>query len=174
MKLGYVIADARGSTDLVLAETARRLMAEGLRLTGVVQTNIERCAGREHCDMDLQVLPGGPVIRISQILGTGSRGCRLDPGALETAVAEVGARLGPDTGLLLINKFGKHEAEGRGFRELIGQALSQGVPVLFGLNAMNRPAFEAFAGPLGEALPADCAQLADWVRRAIADRALAA
>ena len=89
-----------------------------------MQINIEK-SGYHYCDMDVRVLPNGPMIRISQNLGRAARGCRLDAGALEAAVvmAERGIAAGAD--LLIVNKFGKQEAEGHGFRALIAEALAQ-------------------------------------------------
>jgi hypothetical protein len=82
--------------------------------------------------MDVRVLPNGPILRISQNLGSVSKGCRLDPAALEAAVGLVEARLDPNVDLLIINKFGKHEADGRGFRTVIAAALDLEIPVLVG------------------------------------------
>jgi len=65
--------------------------------------------------------------------------------------------------VLIVNKFGKHEAEGRGFRAVIAEALSNGIPVLVGVNALNLPAFEEFSAGLGRGLPCQSAVLADWV-----------
>jgi len=92
------------------------------------------------------VLPDGPVIRISQSLGAGARGCRLDPEALEIAVAAAEARLAAGADLVIVNKFGKHEADGRGFRALIAEAVAAGVPVLVGVNARNAPCLAEFLG----------------------------
>jgi len=167
MKIGYVMSPGRGDVDLVLKRFAEALMARGVAVAGVVQTNTD-CGPVKPCDMDVQVLPDGPVLRISQDLGPGSRGCRLDPEALERAVGLVGGRLAGDTGLLVVNKFGKQEAEGRGFREVIGAALSEGVPVIVGLNALNRPAFEAYAGELAEAVSPEVGALLDWFEGAAA------
>lgn len=161
MRLAFVSTPERGRADRVLAQAAARLAAQGLRIGGVVQTNIDR-PGRSHCDMDLQVLPEGPVIRINQDLGESARGCRLDPGALETAVAEVAARMTDAPDLLIINKFGKHEGEGRGFRALIAEALARGVPVLLGVNALNRAAFDSFAEGLAEPLEATPEAIVAW------------
>ncbi|WP_149142386.1 DUF2478 domain-containing protein [Gemmobacter caeruleus] len=158
MRIGYVTLPGRGETDRLLAGLAQRLMAQGLPLAGAVQHNLD-CG--DSCDMDVQVLPDGPVIRISQTLGAGSSGCRLDAGALEGAVAEVAARLAPAR-LLIVNKFGKHEAEGRGFRTLIAEALAAGLPVLIGVNATNAGAFADFAGDLAEPVAPEA--LADWVQ----------
>lgn len=163
MALAFVKTTERGLTDRVLSLFADRLQADGLRLAGVVQTNTER-AGPHHCDMDVQVLPEGPVIRISQSLGEASRGCRLDPAALEQTVAlvEGGLETAPD--LLILNKFGKHEAEGRGFRPLIAEALARDMPVLLGVNGLNQQAFEEFAGDYAEEIAADVESLAAWFK----------
>ena len=160
--LAYTMAPGRGDTDLILEGLFHDLTARGLRCLGIVQINSER-ADSGPCDMDVRVLPDGPVLRISQDLGPSARGCRLDPAALEMAVGLVSARLASGVDLLIINKFGKHEAEGRGFRDVIAEAVAMEVPVLVGLNALNRKAFEAFAGGIAVQLPSERAALASWV-----------
>jgi Protein of unknown function (DUF2478) len=82
--------------------------------------------------MDLQVLADAPVFRISQALGAGARGCRLDPGLLEQAVTEASLRL-MGAELLIVNTFGKLDAQGRGFVPLIVRALETGMAVLVGV-----------------------------------------
>lgn len=166
MRIGYVSLRGRGATDACLAEAVGLLRARGLRLAGTVQTNTE-IPGRDVCDMDVRVLPDGPVVRISQSLGPQARGCRLDGGALETAVVEVERRLdGAD--VLVVNKFGKQEAAGRGLVPAIAIAVERGMPVIVGVNGLNLPAFLAFAGDMAEALPADPARIAAWAEAAVA------
>jgi hypothetical protein len=167
MMLAYTMAPGRGDTDLILQSLAVDLAKRGIRCVGTVQINSER-ADAGPCDMDVQVLPDGPVLRISQDLGSFARGCRLDPAALETAVALVSAGLASGADLVIINKFGKHEAEGRGFRDVIADAVAKDVPVLCGLNALNKAAFELFAGELCLELPPEGAALRTWVDHAIA------
>lgn len=169
MSLAYVRTAERGQTDRLLWQFADHLQVCGFKLAGVVQTNSDRPqksgAPSHHCDMDVRVLPGGPVIRINQVLGEEARGCRLNPQALEQAVALVEGALNAGTDLLIINKFGKHEAEGRGFRPLIAEAMSRGIPVLLGVNALNLEAFEAFAGELAEEIAPEAAELSAWFER---------
>jgi len=153
---------ATNDTDQLLYSLAQDLMARGLRVCGTVQINTER-EKTDHCDMDLRVLPDGPVIRISQDLGAGATGCKLDPGALEAAVGHVAAALEAGADVLIVNKFGQHEAEGRGFRSVIAEALAREIPVLVGLNGLNRDAFEAFTEGCADHLPADAAILSDWL-----------
>jgi len=137
MYLACTMAPGRGDTDLILARLATDLATRGLRLCGTVQINTNR-TGANPCDMDVRVLSDGPVLRISQDLGPSARGCRLDPEALEAAVGLVAASLATGADLLIVNKFGKHEAEGHGFRHVIAEALAMEVPVLVGLNGLNR------------------------------------
>jgi nucleoside-triphosphatase THEP1 len=143
---------------------ARQLKLHGLRLCGTVQVNTER-EGSLHCDMDLMVLPDGPAFRISQNRGKWARGCRLDAGSLETAVEHVARSVDQGPDLMIINKFGKHEAEGRGFRSVIAAALDRETPVLVGLNALNREAFDKFSGGLATELCTEVNAILDWVGR---------
>ncbi|WP_029057681.1 DUF2478 domain-containing protein [Stappia stellulata] len=167
MKIAYTMAQQRGDMDRLLAGVAEALAARGLRCCGIVQINSPDCDDRT-CDMDVQVLPDGPRIRISQSLGPEARGCRLDVGALETAVGECGRRLDSQADVLIVNKFGKREAEGGGFRDLIAEALSLDIPVIVGVNGLNEAAFLAFSAGAAVSLPPRADKVLDWVLAAAA------
>lgn len=162
MRLAYTMLGDQRATDLLLADLARTLEAAGLRTCGVVQTNT-RGWDDHRCDMDVMVLPESAPIRISQSLGSQSKGCRLDPSALEQAAGEVQARLSQGADVLILNKFGKLEAEGRGFREVIGMALALDLPVLVGLSDKNLAGFEMFSQGLAVSLPPEGRALRQWV-----------
>ncbi|MFN4154643.1 MAG: DUF2478 domain-containing protein [Paracoccaceae bacterium] len=166
MKLAYVTLQGRGRTDALIAEVAVLLAADGLRLAGTVQSNTER-PDRRKCDMDLVVLPDGPIVRISEDRGDLARGCILDSGALEQTVVAVQHRL-QGAQVLIVNKFGKREAEGRGLVPVIGDALALGLPVLIGVNGLNLAAFLAFAGEDVIPLPPDPVIVSDWCKAAAA------
>lgn len=166
MKIAYTKSNGQGGTDRLLSRLAERLEAAGARLCGTIQVNHD-APGQRGCDMDVTVLPDGPVVRISQSLGRHAEGCRLDPEALERAVSLSGKVLdGGGVDLLLVNKFGKHEAEGGGYRDLIARALEMDLPVLVGLGGQNADAFHEFAGGMEEALPSDLPVLVEWCRQA--------
>ena len=173
MNLAYVTTTDRGATDRLLSAVADRLLEKGVKLSGVAQTNTE-CADNTKCDMDLRVLPNGATIRISQSLGTHSRGCRLDPAALEQAVGYVTASLNDSPQLLIINKFGKHEADGRGFRPVIGEALALDIPVLVGVNGLNEEKFQDFTDDSAQALEPDLDAVLAWFERVDGQRSAAA
>jgi len=161
MALAYVMTQTPGETDKLICDLAARLAHDGVRLAGVVQTNVA-CSDARRCDMDVQVLPDGPVFRISQTLGPEARGCRLDPAALEEAVAAVSSRLIQRPDVLIVNKFGKHEAEGRGFRDLIAQCIADDIPVLLGVNPKNLKAFLEFSGGLAHMVEPRATALNVW------------
>lgn len=162
--LATISCRERGQTDRLLAEVAARLEAEGWPLSGVVQVNSGK-PGAKHCDMDLRVLGRAEVIRISQTLGEQSSGCRLDPEGLAQAVGLVEGTLAQAPRLLILNKFGKAEVEGRGFRAVIGEALAQGIPVVMGVKGLNRAGFEDFAGDMADDLPCELGAVLDWCRQ---------
>lgn len=165
MQFAYVMMSGKGQTDLLLAEFARSCQASGQRVDGVVQINTERPKSNR-CDMDVQVLPDGPTIRISQDMGADTTSCALDPDALERAVHMVSERLDAETDLLVINKFGKHEASGRGFRDVIALALEKGVPVVAGLNRMNVENFIEFSGGTAQEITPTPDALKVWLKAA--------
>lgn len=109
MHIAYTSLHGHGSNDRFLARIAAHLQSRVLHPTGTVQTNIER-RDRTGCDMDIMVLPDGPVLRISEDRGYLTRGCRLDADALEKAVVNVAAAL-PKARFVVVNKFGKQEVE---------------------------------------------------------------
>lgn len=165
MRVACIMTEAAGQTDLLLHDFAVRAAARGLRLCGTVQVNTDCGPGRP-CDMDVRVLPDGPVIRISQSLGAGARGCRLDPEALEIAVATAEARLAAGADLVIVNKFGKHEADGRGFRTLIAEAVARDVPVIMGVNGLNAARLAEFLGEVPELCEPVPEALDAWLERA--------
>ncbi|SDX85930.1 DUF2478 domain-containing protein [Citreimonas salinaria] len=168
MRLASVTGQERGATDKLLAAVADRLAQDGVRLAGALRPSRNEAAVG-HCDSDLWLLPEGPLVRITQDLGTCSGACRMDAGALEVAVGMVTSRVqAGEADLVLLNKFGLSEAEGRGFRALIAEALDRGVPVLIGVSDTHRTAFERFAGDMAAHLPPDEDALLAWCRSAVA------
>lgn len=166
MRIGYVSAEGRGETDRLISEAAATLEAEGFRLNGIVKVLQEQPEGSHHCDMDVRVLSDGRSIRITQSLGKESQGCRLNPEAIAEAVAAVDQTGGVKADAFLLNKFGPEEAEGRGFRHAIADALEKGIPVLVGLGAgeATRKGFQEFVGDMAVALPADPDAILGFVR----------
>jgi nucleoside-triphosphatase THEP1 len=135
---------AIGSVLRAIAESAR---GSGLRLGGAVEKAGPPPAPDRKCDMLLEDLVSGEIFNVSENRGAFARGCRLDLDALTRVCALVLSRL-RDCDLVLLNKFGKIEVEGGGFRCLISEALDLGVPVVIGVPRRNLAAWREFAGEL--------------------------
>lgn len=167
MRLASVSATGRGATDQLLSAVVERLQVKGVRLGGALRRK-ETLSEASNCSSDLWLLPEGPIARITQDLGAGSTACRMDAGALEEAVGTATARLvAGEVDLIVLNKFGVSEAEGRGFRALIVEALSRNVPVLTGVSDAHREAFERFAGGMVTALSPDENEVLAWCLTAV-------
>lgn len=172
MKLAYVTVPGRGRIDDLVAEVVRTFAGDGVRLAGTVRVRPVDLHGHP-CDMDLRVLPDGPGFRISQPLGSGAKGCRLDGGVIETIAAAVEARL-PAADLLVVNKFGRQEARGRGLCPAITAAIEKGIPTLVGVNEMNTPAFLAFSADTAAPLAPEVCAVRTWFEKVQRARALVA
>ena len=162
LMLGYVTSDKTGATDKLMLDFARSCKSKGIRLAGAVQIN-QGTQGNHRSRMVLDVLGAENQITISQDLGGSAKGCRLDPGNLEEAVQAVNASMSRDTELLILNKFGKQERDGQGFRDVIVKALDLDIPVVFGVNASLLADFLSFAGDYAEQIPADLPSLQGWI-----------
>lgn len=148
--------------DGFLAQTVALMRPLGLRLCGVLQSR-GTVGGDCHCaEMDLTTLGSNKTFRISQPLGNAARGCRLNPGALAECAAFLEAEL-PGADLLILNRFGKGESEGRGFRDLISAAMGQGIPVLTAIRPTYAQSWADFGGDLACDLPMDQTGVMAWL-----------
>jgi nucleoside-triphosphatase THEP1 len=149
--------------DTLMLGIAEALRREGARVRGVVQKN----AGGGPCGgMSVVDLASGARFAISQELGAGSRGCRLDPRGLAEVAARTDAAMGGDFDLLL-NKFGRAEAEGGGLRSVLARAIAAGTPVLTSVRAPYLEAWADFHGGLAVELPPRLWEAVAWCRSAI-------
>ncbi len=154
-----------GDIDGFLAGVAATLAERGLTVRGALQTR-RSATGECHCaDMDLTTLNSGKVFRISQPLGNGSHGCRLHPGALADCAAFIEAELHQGADLLILNRFGRGESEGRGFRDLIGTAMALNVPVLTAVRPTYAESWAEFGGDMACDLPMRTDAVLTWLDR---------
>lgn len=168
--LAYLSSDTRGEAARLLALARAALEGRGARLAGAVQVNTGAC-DLGACDMDLHVLSTAAVVRISQNLGALASGCRLDPDGVARAAALTETVLEGGADAVLINKFGKAEAEGRGFRDVMARALAMEVPVLITVAPGYLAEFATFAGGLETRLPAEDSAILAWCDARLADLA---
>src|SRR5215831_6915363 len=153
-QIGAVVYDDGLVSDALIAQCATNLAASGYRLGGIVQSNAHRRGGRR-CDMYVKDLLGGDEIQISLDRGNEARGCRLDPDAFARIDAWVERAVLERVDLLIINKFGREEAHGRGLRSVIADALIADIPLVIGVSTRNLCEFLTFVAASAARLEPD-------------------
>ena len=149
------------STFERIVEDCRR---RGLKVAGVLQHPVcSEAAG--HCDVALEELTTGLRTDLFEDRGPGASGCRLDEAALAEVNGQVARSLDADPDLLILNKFGKVEAEGRGLLDLVAMAVDRGIPVVIGVPIRNLAPWRDFAGGMSVEFGDDPSQVADWLNR---------
>jgi nucleoside-triphosphatase THEP1 len=161
------------AVDQMLEYVARTLVSEGYRVAGFIQYSQEiagRCCGA----VDVEDIATGKRIQIMQPLGRQAKGCRLDPQAMAAVTARALAMLeeGPD--ILILNRFGKGESEGKGLRAAFEAASLAGVPVLTSVKETYLEPWRGFAGGMSSDLAPDPDAVLRWCREAIAAEAIKA
>lgn len=131
--------------DVALLTIAERMKRQGHRLAGAVRARVSP-PGEDRCDLVLQDLSTSREFSMAQDLGAGSQACRLDDVALDAIAERITASLQEGADILIVNKFGKQEAEGRGLRGPIVTAVDRGIPVLVGLNSSRLESWNEFCG----------------------------
>jgi nucleoside-triphosphatase THEP1 len=165
-QIGLVVYDDGLFADALIVQCAAGLVASGYRLGGVVQSNTSR-PGRRRCDMYVKDLLGGDEIQISLDRGNEARGCHLDPDAFARIDAWVERAVLERVDLLIINKFGREEAHGRGLRPVIAEALIAEIPLVIGVSTRNLCDFLTFVGDSVTPLRPDIETITAWCRNAI-------
>jgi len=151
--------------DLIIAAVAENLKRQGACVAGFLQR--ERDIGSSACcsDMYLEDLGSEAEFTITQRLGPGSSGCRLDPAGLVEAVSYLSTQINEQVDMLFLNRFGKGEEEGRGFRPVIEEAYSLNIPTLIVVRDTYINAWQQFCGDDFTTLPANRDAIVDWYRK---------
>jgi nucleoside-triphosphatase THEP1 len=153
--------------DRTLRQIALALLERDWRLAGLVQHNQSR-PGRSRCDMILEELGSGELIGITQDRGPMARGCALDVGQLLSAMELVRRQIERRPDLVILNKFGKTEAEGGGFRPVIAETVEAEIPLLIAIPWRNIESWRLFVGEMGTEHGLDGAEMVspgEWLDR---------
>jgi nucleoside-triphosphatase THEP1 len=145
--------------DTVLREFAAELKARGLRIVGMVQTG--QCADSS---LSAVLLHSGETLLLAQDFDPAARGCRLDLSRLQNAGVRISDALERGADLLIVNRFGKRERDGKGLTYLIERALDADIPVVIAVSAKSFADWIKFAGGMSVKLSCDRGALDAWWR----------
>jgi len=144
----------------VLVEVTRALQAQGVALVGAIQHDL---GPKETCGMELEVLPAGRRLPMSQDLGPGSNACRLDPAAMAEASALVRSTIdGGTPALAIFNKFGAQEVAGEGLRDEMVATVMAGIPMITAVAERFVEDWTAFTGGEANLLPCTVDDALAW------------
>ncbi|WP_066568397.1 DUF2478 domain-containing protein [Snodgrassella sp. CFCC 13594] len=158
---GVLYEDADGTTALVW-RLIQQWQQQGWHLGGLLNACNEQ--GLRQSDV-IQSVADGTCFSILQCLGTGSSSCLLDEQALADAASVLRRDMAAQPDLLIINKFGHAEAEGRGFAAEYGAAAAASLPVLCLLSPSFQTAWRAFGDEYVTVLPPDAEAIEVWWRQ---------
>lgn len=151
------------AADQLISELGYKLRDAGIAVAGIVQHN-QFVRNRTKCDMEVEELSSGIVLKLSEDRGREARGCRLDRSALSEAASLLSASIEREPALVILNKFGKTEAEGQGLRDVLAQAVQLGVPVIAGVPYRNVEQWRIFADGFAEECGIDSPRIFGWLQ----------
>ncbi|MCO5091185.1 DUF2478 domain-containing protein [Bosea sp. (in: a-proteobacteria)] len=164
-----VLVHARDEApDPVIARVVARLEAKGLKPRGLMQHGEPAGCGNSCATLYLDDIGMGRRVRIFEDRGPEAQGCRLDTAGLAVAAGWLREAVEARPDLLIVNRFGKHEGEGRGLREEIGMAVAAGIPIVIAVKRQYLEDWLAFAGEAFATAPLDAAAIEGWCYRALA------
>lgn len=168
-----VVYDDGIAADRMLSGLGYALREERVNVMGLVQRNTF-IRDREKCDMELEELGSGEIFQLSRDRGKSAGGCRLDREAIASAAALMERRLREGCDLLIVNKFGRSEAEGCGLREVIAHAVTLEIPTVVGVPRRNLEVWLKFTAGFSDLCgAAEEEAMLSWIRnRAGCDVAL--
>src|SRR5215475_7338615 len=155
--LAALVYESGQDPDAVLRDFANELKARGFRVVGMVQAG--QCADSS---LSAVLVHSGETLLLAQDFDPAASGCRLDLGRLQNVGARVGEALEAGADLLIVNRFGKRERDGKGLSHLIERALATGVPVVIAVSSERFAEWIKFAGGMSVKLACDRQAVEAW------------
>ncbi|NVN88159.1 MAG: DUF2478 domain-containing protein [Rhodopseudomonas sp.] len=157
--LAALVYEPDQDPDRVLGDFASELNALGHRAVGLVQF------GHREADtprLSALLLHSGERLQLYQDLGPMASGCKLDTGRLLDAGARVASEIDAGADLVIINRFGRQEREGKGLSYLIDRALGADIPVVIAVPSARFADWIKFADGMSVRLRCDRDSLQAW------------
>jgi Protein of unknown function (DUF2478) len=157
--LAALVYERNQNPDEILRDFASDLKAGGYRAVGLVQTG-------HHCldapKLSAMLVHTGEELQLFQELGACATGCRLDVGQLLDAGAQVAGAIEEGADLVIVNRFGRQEREGKGLSYLVERALSADIPVVIAVPSHRFADWIRFADGMSVKLRCDREALDAW------------
>src|SRR5215475_10859151 len=154
-----VVYDDYQEPDAVLRDFAADLSAQGFRAVGMVQAG--QCADSS---LSAVLVHTGEKLLLAKDPDPNASGCQLDIDRLQDAGARIADALESGADLVIINRFGKRERDGKGLAYLIERARDADIPVVIAVSSHLFADWNKFAGGMSVQLACDRSALETWWR----------
>jgi len=173
-RIAAVIYEDGPAVDKLMTTFARELVGGGVDAAGIVQLPPDEAGCGPGALMKLMAVASGEILPLCQDLGPGAGSCCLDTSALASASQRLRDDVSRPSDILFVSKFGKQEANGKGFRDEIAYAVSEGRLVLTAVKRNMVGRWLEFTGGQGTLLDARLWVLHDWYNETAHGRRAAA
>jgi hypothetical protein len=160
------IAAVRNAPNEIVQDMFRTLVERwrgSARIAGVIAEG-HGLPGRACNAGFLRHVGTGERFPIFQDLGPGSTACHLEGAGALTAARAVQRDIAAGCDLVVLSKFGKLEAGGKGLRDAFVSAMEAHIPLLTSVSAALEEAWARFAGPSSVIVSADTTEIDAWWR----------
>jgi len=164
MSLLTAIKFQRGfNIDARLTQICTLLSDNGLTVGGLIQEN--SCG--DVSSVQLVDIRSQEKFDIWENRGLHASGCRLDEAGLQGSAKVIEQAIFDRVDMLIINRFGRAESEGKGLREYFAQAIDAGVPVLTGVRDTYIDSWHQFHGGMAHELISTDTKMENWIASVI-------
>ena len=168
-RVGVLLYDNSIDVDAILAAAVADARARGIAVAGLLQRFGTRLDNNKR-SMWVDDIQTEQAIRLDAPRGPGAQGCSLDPDALSRAACLLQRATESDADLIVVNRFGNAEADGRGMRAEFAGAICAGAAVLIAVRYSLLNDLEGFlGGPAYLLLPSPIA-IANWAEAIVGQR----
>jgi nucleoside-triphosphatase THEP1 len=158
-----VVYGARDNPDRLLLDFTEDLRRSGVRTAGLIQLN-SWMGQSDHHDVRTVVLSSGEIVPVTHDRDLGPTGCGLDCGQLASIAKIIETAIHEGADLVVINRFGKLEAKGKGLIELIQKAAEADIPMLIAVPEHRFAGWIKYSAGMSVRLPCRRAALDRWWR----------
>jgi hypothetical protein len=155
--------------DRLLRDFAEHLRRSGYRVVGAIQHH--NVHSPDIAEIGAVMLPGAELVGLGHHRGNGAHGCQIDTDLLAGIARTIATCIEEGVDLVILNRFGKLEAEGRGLIRLIEQATDADIPVVTAVPQHRFAAWVKYSNGMSVRLPCRRPALDVWWQ-AVAGRAV--
>jgi hypothetical protein len=144
--------------DRILSGFAADLTASGRLAAGLVQLGHRR----PHAALSARLLHTGENVPLFRDSESSAGRPRLDLGRLHDAAESIAGAIDRGVDIVIVNRFGRQECEGRGLSRLIACALDADIPVLIAVPGRHFADWIRFTKGMSVKLPCNRRALDAW------------